>query len=184
MRPDVLEFNCIKNKEYIHWLGKGESGNFEWAFRFYRRKSDRSNRLSAYHWNPSGGLGAGAYSQEELAADDWLHLVACFPPGNASVNNAGVSLYKNGVLAEGPPAPGTLYSHPDGRWRIFPTAGDSRLRLGTRDNKRRCLVGGLAEVAIYPRVLTEHEAQEHSRAGREFFPSSSTQTKGHGRDES
>ena len=67
LRPDRLSFPCQANTEYIHWLGKGEVGTYEWGFRFYKKDSSRPNRVSAYIWNPDGKLGAGAYFQEPVA---------------------------------------------------------------------------------------------------------------------
>ncbi len=168
MRPDVLEFAGETPDPYVMWLGKGESHQQEWALRFYSRTSpDRPNRLSAYLFNPEGGLGAGAYCQDVLTAGEWLHLVACFDPGDATTPGAGVRLYKNGVLRQGPPAPGTLYH--TSQWQITSVPGTAPLRLGTRDSQS-FLTGGLDEVALYPRVLTAREIWTHyvigTRAGR------------------
>src|SRR5207248_2397285 len=59
LRPDVLEFEGETNDRYIHWLGKGEPKQHEWALRFYSRSAkDRPNRISAYIFNPDGHLGA------------------------------------------------------------------------------------------------------------------------------
>jgi len=117
MRPNVLDFAGETDDPYIFWLGKGEPHQQEWAFRFYSRTSpDRPNRISAYLFNPEGGLGAGAYVQEELTVGHWLHLVACFDPGDAHTPGAGVSIYKDGIFRQGPPAPGTLYRNL--QWQI------------------------------------------------------------------
>ncbi len=164
MRPDVLDFAGETAEPYIVWLGKGEAHHQEWALRFYSRTSpDRPNRLSAYLFNPEGGLGAGAYCQDELTVGEWLHLVACFDPGDARTPGAGVRLYKNGVLRQGPPAPGTLYH--TSQWQITSVPGPAPLRLGTRDFTS-FLTGGLDEVAIYPRVLTVQEIGDHYATGR------------------
>lgn len=56
-RPDRLEFQGETDDPYIFWLGKGEPKQHEWAFRFYSKTSkDRPNRISAYIFNPDGGL--------------------------------------------------------------------------------------------------------------------------------
>jgi hypothetical protein len=79
LRPDLLDFDG----EYIHWLGKGEPDRHEWALRFYSSKSkDRPNRISAYIFNPEGGLGAGAFFQDKLTPGEWIHVVASFDPGS------------------------------------------------------------------------------------------------------
>ncbi len=164
VRPEVLEFEGETDDPHIHWLGKGEPDRHEWALRFYSRTSkDRPNRISAYIFNPQGGLGAGAYFQDELTAGQWIHVVACFDPGDANTKGAGVHIYKNGVLRMAPPKPGVLYKNP--KWQIRPAHGAAPLRLGTRD-RNSFLTGRLDEVAIYPRVLTAKEVLENYSAGR------------------
>jgi hypothetical protein len=80
-------------------------------------------------------------------------VVACYDPGDASDPSAGVSIYKHGVLRGGPnTSPGALYA----TYNIYPVHGSAPVRLGTRD-QGSFLVGGLDEVAIYPRVLSASE---------------------------
>ena len=166
MRPDRLDFADTAAVKYIHWLGKGEERRYEWGFRFYTRgDGERPNRISAYIWNPSGQLGAGAYFQDRLVAGKWIHVVACYEPGNATVRlrPGGVSIYKDGVFRQGPPSRGTLYSNPPD-WKIMPQRGTAPVRLGTRDGKG-FFIGGLDEVAIYPRVLSPEEIRWHYEVG-------------------
>jgi len=157
-RPDTLTFPGQTPDHYVHWLGKGEAGEFEWGFRFYSNDSPRPNRVSAYIWNPISGSGApnegaGAYFQDSLQAGRWIHVVACYDPGDASNPHAGVSIYKNGVLRGNPAtSPGALYA----TYNINPVHGSAPVRLGTRD-KNSFLAGGLDEMAIYPRVLSAGE---------------------------
>jgi len=162
MRPDVLEFSGEGEEGYVHWLGKGEVGKMEWAFRFYPKRSSRPNRVSAYLFNSGPGLGSGAYVEEDIKAGKWMHLVAVFDPGDATNPKAGVSLYKDGKLAGSPASsPGAFYK----AYKVMPLTGDAPLRLGTRD-KKSFFAGALDEVAIYPRVLTAREVAENYRAGK------------------
>jgi concanavalin A-like lectin/glucanase superfamily protein len=163
MRPDLLEFTGGEGDDgYVHWLGKGEAGKMEWAFRFYPKTSSRPNRISAYIFNTGPGLGSGAYVEDDIKAGKWLHIVAVFDPGNATNPKAGVSLYKDGKLAGSPASsPGALYKAYD----IKSVAGDAPLRFGTRD-KKSFFSGAVDEVAIYPRVLTAREIADNCRAGR------------------
>jgi Concanavalin A-like lectin/glucanases superfamily len=155
MRPDVLFFPGESADPYVYWLGKGVAGQQEWALRFYSGHSTRPNRISAYIFNPGGGEGAGAYFQDELVAGQWIHVVACYEPGDKTTQPpAGVHIYKNGVHRDGPPSIGTLYSNP--AFNIEPALGAAPLRLGTRDFQS-FFMGGLDEVAIYPRVLSPAE---------------------------
>ena len=161
VRPDVLVFEGETGDPYIHWLGKGDTGQYEWALRFYSEESTRPNRISAYIWNPAGSLGAGAYFQDKLEPEEWIHVVACYAPGDETDPGAGVSIYKNGVLRGGPATQhGALYSAFD----IVPAHGAAPLRFGTRDLKS-FLIGGLDEVAIYPRVLTPAEIMDNYQTG-------------------
>jgi hypothetical protein len=163
MRPDVLEFPGETADPYVHWLGKGSPGQYEWALRFYSRNSTRPNRISAYIFNPAGGEGAGAYFEDTLEAGQWIHVVACYEPGDKDTQPpAGVHIYKNGVHRLGPPSPGTLYSNP--LFNIVPAHGTAPLRLGTRDFGS-FFRGGLDEVAIYPRVLSAGEILDNYRNG-------------------
>jgi hypothetical protein len=157
------------DEPYIHWLGKGEKGAFEWGFRLYSKHkkdgqlSGRANRISAYIWNPNSAdkadenEGAGAFFQDELVPNQWMHIVATYdPPGKG----AGVRIFRDGVLRKGPPDAATLYS----TFKVTPVPGTAPLRLGTRD-KVSFLNGGLDEVAIYPRVLTAAEIRKSFQLG-------------------
>jgi hypothetical protein len=161
MRPDALIFPGQTANPYVHWLGKGVAPQHEWAFRFYSQDTYRPNRISAYIWNPSGGEGAGAYFQDDLIVGEWIHIVACYEPGDANTDPpAGVQIYKNGVKRLGPPSSGTLYRN----YNVFPVHGSAPLRLGTRD-LGSFLTGGLDEVAIYPRVLDPLEIMDNYTTG-------------------
>lgn len=167
-RPDVLTFEGQTADSYIHWLGKGQAGAYEWGLRFYSKKSTRPNRVSAYIWNSVGSSGshnegAGAYFQDQLTAGEWIHVVACYDPGDAGTLGAGVSIYKNGTLRCSPAtSSGAVYA----TYNIRPHHGTAPLRLGTRDTES-FLTGGLDEVAIYPRVLSADEVLDNYRGAFE-----------------
>jgi hypothetical protein len=179
MRPDALDFPGQVahpgEDPYVHWLGKGIAGQFEWGFRFYslhkdpghHQLSSRPNRISAYIWNlkckDEKCEGAGAYFQDKLVIGRWIHIVACYQPGDMTDPAAGVQIFKDGQFRLGPPSSGTLYSNPE--FQIMPAHGTAPLRLGTRD-LGSFLRGGLDEVAIYPYVLTAQKIQEHYKIAR------------------
>ncbi len=165
MRPDALDFP-VSSEGYIHWLGKGDGHANEWGFRFYPKSDgERSNRISAYAWNLDGGLGAGAYFQDHLVAGDWIHIVAIFndPSATPAVPMPGVSINRDGALRQSPPNKGCRYYNPPD-WNVTPTHGKAPLRLGTRDLKT-FLIGGLDEIAVYPRILTPVEIMAHYKVG-------------------
>jgi hypothetical protein len=162
MRPDVLVLES--GVDYLHWLAKGDEGAQEWAFRFYSSSDrDRPNRISCYCFNPvprdAADLGAGAYFQSELAEGAWIYVVGTLDPGDASDSAAGVTIFRDGVRMEGPTqSPGARYENP--RWEIFPAATASPLRIATR-NRQTFFTGAIAQVAIYPRVLSADEVSAH-----------------------
>ncbi len=160
MRPDSLNFEGQTDQKYVHWLGKGDSGAFEWGFRFYSLDSpSRSNRISAYIWNPAGGEGAGAYFQDQLTPGRWIHVVAVYDPGDRADKKAGVSIYRDAVLRGSPHSTrGARYASYD----IVPAHGPAPLRLGTRD-LGSFFAGALDDVALYPRVLGAPEIAQHYR---------------------
>lgn len=180
LRPDSLSLGGTGRQPYIHWLGKGGPGRYEWALRLYDRRTKTPNRISAYLFSPSGGLGAGAFFQDRLVAGEWIHVVACFEPGSAdSPGRPGVRLYKNGELRQGPSSSGARYRST--AWHVVSAPGTAPVRFGTRD-LQGFLVGGLDEIAIYPRVLQPEEVKEHYRIGVGTLPvpasSSSTPARG------
>jgi hypothetical protein len=121
----------------------------------------RPNRLSAYVWNPKGGLGSGAYVEAKevgLKKGRWVHLVATYD--DPKKPKPRVQLYANGAPSKHNSSPGTLYAS----YKIRPAHGKAPVRLGTRD-RRSFLTGCLADVAVYPRVLPAREVQAHYEAG-------------------
>jgi hypothetical protein len=164
MKPDKLVFHGGQNgKDYTHWLGKGASGSQEWALRFYPQnsKEGRPLRISAYIFNPAGGLGAGAYWEDDKdppTTKTWMHLVAIFDDPRAP--EARVRIYKNGVASPHNSSTGTLYK----TFNIKPVQGKAPLRFGTQDLES-FLIGHLDEVAIYGHVLTPAAILRHYEAG-------------------
>lgn len=181
MRPDSLAFPGQSSagstqNPYVYWLGKGEPQQYEWGLRFYSSEPSqdaaaRPNRCSAYIWNAIGKEGAGAFVQEVVVPGEWIHIVACYEPGDKNTcPPKGVLLYKNGVWKDGPTRIGTLYCNPC--FAVLPAHGPAPVRLGTRD-LRSFFVGALDEVAVYPRVLTPDEILENYLAGISSDPGSS-----------
>src|SRR5690606_22078120 len=128
---------------YIHWLGKGVGGQHEYALRMYDQDdSKNSNRVSAYVFNLTGGLGAGRAFQEPLALGEWLHIVAVY-----DYPNDAIRIYKN-AKHDGE---STFAS-----FNITPENGTAPFRIGTRD-LTSYLKGVLDDLRVYNRVLTDEE---------------------------
>lgn len=132
--------------EYVHWAGKGSSGAHEWAFRHYVQggtgeASTRKGRCSFYHFNASGGLGAGSFWEDSTIPTTERQFVA-------TCDKVATTLYGNGVKKDSDLLSG---------YKIIPTNTASHAMLGTRGDGSGYLVGKIRRVAIYNRVLTAAE---------------------------
>jgi hypothetical protein len=162
LKPDVLNFANWEGTGYVHWMGKGTSGQQEWVFRMYNRDNTtetppRPNRISFYVFNPEGRLGVGTYFQEAVTEGEWIHVV-----GVAGLSQ--VYIYKDGAYRRCDtyrgPAAGGCPSHRDPatgeQLNINPQAGTAPLRLGTRDSSS-FFQGGMRLVRIWNRILGADE---------------------------
>lgn len=142
MRPDRKNFSNHQGSGYVHWMGKGVSGQHEYVFRMYNFNSPRPNRTSCYAFNLTGGLGAGSYVQESITTGQWIHYVAIY-----DYPNNKIQIYKNGVLKDTDTFSG---------YSIVPGNGTAPLRIGTRDFNSY-FKGGIDDLRIYNRVLSSSE---------------------------
>ncbi len=145
IRPEVLIFPTAENG-YVHWMGKGQSGQQEWVFRIYSQDNDvgRANRISFYVFNPQGGIGIGSYYQDPnnpVQAGVWIHVVG-------AADSEKTYIYINGVFTRS-----KVYAG-----EIQPQRGTAPLRIGTRDLKSY-FQGEIREVRIWNRKLQDAEVQ-------------------------
>ncbi|WP_205856319.1 LamG domain-containing protein [Phytoactinopolyspora endophytica] len=160
MRPDTLQFPNDESSGYVHWMGKGTAGEHEYVSRMYSldNTSDRENRISGYSFNLDGGLGAGSYFQDPLAAGDWIHyvLVINAEAKSAEFPNGYTKIYRDGELRD----------QDDLSIRgmvIVPERGDAPFRVGTRDFGS-FFQGAVGKVAAYDfelpaeRIAAHHDA--------------------------
>jgi hypothetical protein len=160
IRPDTLNFPRWEGTRYVHWLGKGDSGEHEWAFRMYNRdhtaeNPPRPNRISFYTFNPGGGLGIGSYFQDALHNKRWIFVVGVADSTRTYMYRDG--RYRRCDTYRGPPeGPCPIHYQPPPndnlQLEIDPTAGSAPLRLGTRD-LNSFFEGGLTRVRIWNRAL-------------------------------
>ena len=149
-------------EKYVHWLGKGESGNQEWTFRVYSQDAEKhTGWVSFYVYKLSGGLGAGAaYHADELGflePGTWHQFVGVLDSGDLNDPNAGAWLYVDGKLVDGVVFEGDTISGAQYKsYNITPGNGHAPLRFATRD-KHSYLPGALDEIAIFDRKLTKDE---------------------------
>jgi len=155
IRPDGLEFPTQESSGYVHWMGKGESGQHEYVLRMYSLTNTeaRPNRVSGYAFNAAGNLGSGSYFQDPVAVGEWIHVAVAFnlddfptdtPPGS-------VKIYKNGVLRD---------TTPLSQFQVVPANGTAPLRIATRD-RRSYFLGAIGKVAIYDRDLAAAQILGH-----------------------
>lgn len=115
---------------YISFANKhGVNSDAEWLMRMYPDTAvggpncgSRAGRISAYVFNPSSGLGSGAYHQAARTPGVYVTVRAAYDPPSAP--NARVHLWFNGVKKA--PSPADLYSH----YGIVPQAGNADVLLG------------------------------------------------------
>ncbi|WP_127939398.1 LamG-like jellyroll fold domain-containing protein [Nonomuraea polychroma] len=103
IRPHTLQFPDEEQTGYVYFMGKGTKsgggGNREWAGRMYSKDNDenRPNRISGYAWNLDGGYGAGAYFQQPVNVNQWIHYAITFDTAEGTYGK--VRIYRDGVLA-------------------------------------------------------------------------------------
>ena len=154
IRPDSLDMPNRESSGYVHWMGKGVSGEHEWVSRMYQQgnSEDRANRISFYSFNLSGGLGAGSYFQDDVTVGEWIHYVGTF-------DDVRTTIFKNGVERDS-----DLLSGYD----ITPEDGSAPVRIGTRD-RNSFFQGAIARVAFYGAKLSESRAAAHfAAAGTDY----------------
>ncbi len=158
IRPDVLQFPNDGGAGYVDWMGKCEqySPSCEWEARFYdtTNSQGRCNRLSAYAFNSSAGLGSGADWQPTCGlfqAKQWYHVVGEYTTRSQPSDCTSTSTY-----------PGSLAIWVDGvewdhaahgqtgcmsQYSVIPKANGSPLDIGTMA-KDGWFPGAIGKVAI------------------------------------
>lgn len=142
----IADWEGAGASEYVHWMGKGEAGRHEWTFRHYVKGGSgearsRRGRMSFYHFNPEGGLGAGSYHED-----------GTFPTTERLVT-ATADMKQTALYVNGQRRGGDLLSS----YGITPQTTGSPVRIGTRDTSTGFLIGTVRSVAFWDRVLTDAE---------------------------
>jgi Concanavalin A-like lectin/glucanases superfamily len=146
-------FNDTEGSGYAHFIGKGTSGQHEWAGRQYSADNteipNRDNRISFYHFSPAGGLGAGSFSQEPVSPGEWIHLVTTY-----DLSLGKITLYKNGIQVDQ-----DNFGPSISPFFVNPANGTAPVCFGTRDFASYFL-GGEDDVYFYDRVLSLTDVQQ------------------------
>ncbi|MCB9845673.1 MAG: LamG domain-containing protein [Phycisphaeraceae bacterium] len=141
---------------FLHW-GEGGTGREV----YFGIQNARNDRLYAGFYN------AGARTVNTVPTNRWLHVVWTRVGGNDSLN--GTSLYVNGtpvpVEQDFDLSPGFL---PAGSINV--TSTRFRVNAGRDFPGSRYFTGALDELALYDRVLTPQEIEEHARKAIGPFP--------------
>ncbi|WP_300267268.1 LamG-like jellyroll fold domain-containing protein [Microbacterium sp.] len=160
IRPDALQFPNSESSGYVNWMGKGETGQYEYLGRMYSltNTENRPNRISGYSFNTSGGLGAGSYFQDPVSTGEWIHYALVINTNNkgGAFPNGYTKVYKNGVLRD----------QDDLSIRgvtIVPERGDAPFRAGTRDFAS-WFEGAIGKIAVYDTELTPQQLSAHTAA--------------------
>lgn len=151
IRPDTLNFPNDESDGYVHWAGKGETGQFEYALRMYSRTTTssppRPNRISGYAFNLIGGLGSGSYFQDPVVRGEWIHV-------GVIIDKVNVRIFKNGILRD---------TTPLSQFNVKPEPGRAPLRIATRDF-HSYFKGAIGKFALYARALSASELRSHAQA--------------------
>jgi hypothetical protein len=171
IKPAVLQFPKSSSTGYVDFMGKCAeySPTCEWEARFYNgtNPQGRCNRLDAYVFNPTAGLGSGADWQPIcglLKACQWLHVVGEYTvksqPStcpNAAQFPGSINIWVNGVKWD------QAAHNPTGcmsQYRVIPKARSSRLNIGTMAYDT-FFEGAIGKVAIYSYLLTQGQVTKH-----------------------
>jgi hypothetical protein len=172
IKPDVLEWSRRSDPHsynYVVWMGKcaDRSTSCEWEARLYSSSDTRCNRLSAYAYNPSGGLGSGAYWQAACGffkPGQWIYVVGEYQtltnPSECSMPRGTINIWVNGVEWN------AAHHYPGGcmsQFGVTPVTGNSPLNVGTMAMDT-FFPGAVGKVAIYDRLLTQPEISSHYEA--------------------
>ncbi len=168
IRPDTLQFPNSSGG-YIDWMGKCAeySPTCEWEARMYNTTNPegRTNRLSAYVFNPGAGLGSAADWQPNanlIKAGEWIHVVGEYqtittPSGCVTLYPGSINIWVNGVKWN------QAAHFPTGcmsQFKVVPIANASPLNIGTMAGDT-WFKGAVGKVAIYNRLLSQAEITEH-----------------------
>ncbi|WP_239634017.1 LamG domain-containing protein [Paenibacillus sp. H1-7] len=158
VRPDVLQFSHSESSGYVHWMGKGTSGQHSWVARMYNltNQENRPNRISGYSFNLTGGLGAGSYFQDTVTAGQWIHYTLTINTTNTSSTypTGYTKIFKNGVQRD---------QDKLSDYNIVPGNGTAPMRIATRD-LASFFEGAIGKVAVYDYELTPAQLAAHYNA--------------------
>jgi hypothetical protein len=182
IRPDVLQFPNDTGG-YTDWMGKCASyaSTCEWEARMYdtTNPEGRCNRLSAYAFNLTDGLGSGADWQPVCGlfqANQWLHVVGEYTTLAQPATCANTQTYPGSINIWVDDVPWDQSRQGQtgcmSQYQIIPEAAASPLNIGTMA-RDAWFAGAIGKVAIYDVLLTPAQITTHYRAMTGKAPSGS-----------
>lgn len=174
IQPSVLQFPNDGGAGYVDWMGKCAeyAPTCEWEARMYSTTNDekRCNRISAYVFNPSAGLGSAADFQPTcglIQAGAWYHVVGAYtltsqPSTCAEVSNypGSIEIWVNGVKWNQSRHGQTGCMS---QYNVVPKAGNSPVNIGTMAGDG-WFPGSVAKVAFYDYQLSQLQVERHYSA--------------------
>ncbi len=174
IRPDVLQFaHDDGSSGYVDWMGKCQDygPTCEWEARMYSTNTNESpnrpNRISAYVFNPTAGLGSAADWQPAaslIQAGTWYHVVGEYTTlsqpsdcSNASTYPGSINIWVNGVQWN------HSYHGQTGcmsQYNVVPTPNGSPVDIGTMAMDS-WFQGAIGKVAFYDYLLTQTQVTNH-----------------------
>lgn len=183
IQPWVLQFPNDGGAGYVDWMGKcaDYSPTCEWEARMYSTANPekRCNRISAYVFNLSAGLGSAADFQptcDLIQSKAWYHVVGAYTISNqpstcanASSYPGSIEIWVNGVKwnqsRHGQTGCMSQYS-------VTPKAGNSPVNIGTMAGDG-WFPGSVAKVAFYDYPLSQAQVERHYSAMTGELPTGS-----------
>ena len=174
INADTLQFPNASSDGYIDWMGKCDdySPTCEWEARMYSTTTSESrpNRMSAYIFNRSAGLGSAADWQPVtglIKASTWYHVVGEYTTltapsdcQNTSTYPGSINIWVNGVeWDQGEHGQTGCMS----QYNVAPMANGSPLNIGTMAQDT-WFPGAIGKVAIYDKLLTQAQINAHYKA--------------------
>jgi hypothetical protein len=182
IRPDTLQFPHGSNSDYVDFMGKCAtySQNCEWEGRMYdttTAQAGRSNRISAYTFNPTGGLGSAADWQPAngvLTAGQWVYVVGEYTTHNQPSDCPDASGYPGSINIWVDGVEWNQSAHnPTGcmsQYEVKARAGNSPVNIGTMALDT-WFKGAIGKVAIYNYLLSQAQIDNHYQSMTNLAPS-------------
>ena len=174
INADTLQFPNASSDGYVDWMGKcaDYAPTCEWEARMYSTTTSetRPNRMSAYIFNSSAGLGSAADWQPVdnlIKASNWYHVVGEYTTLSQPSDCTGTATYPGSINVW---VNGVEWNHAQhgqtgcmSQYSVVPTANNSPLNIGTMAGDT-WFPGAIGKVAIYNKLLTQAQISAHYEA--------------------